>query len=110
MAGRVLQAEQVRPVVDVRDRDIHVSVVVEVRERRAAARLRRGDRFSETLADIREAAVAEITVDDLPLLVTRFGVELDNLRIHVTVGEKQVQPAVVVENRSSRCPIRASAC
>ena len=97
MAGSVLQPEQIRHVVHVRDRDVHVSVVVEIDERRAAAGLRGGHRLAEPLADVREAAVAQVQIHHLPLLVAGFGLQLRDLGIHVSIGQKQIRPAVVVE-------------
>ena len=104
MAGRILETKQVRTIVHVRDRDVNVSIVVEVGEGRAATGLRHGDRVSQAFTDIGETAGAEIAIDDLALLVTRFGLELNHFRINVAVGQKQIQPAVVVEVDPARAP------
>src|SRR6267378_1337922 len=108
MGGRAGHTEQIRQIVHVRDRHVHVTVVVEVGERRAASRLWRRHRLAEAFADIRETAVAEIPIDHLPLLVAGLGFELNYLRIHVPVGEEQVEPSVVVEIDPAGAPSEPS--
>src|SRR5438094_6326650 len=72
MRGIALEAEQVRRVVDVRDGDVDLPVVVDIAERRAAPGLRRRRRRAEPLGHVRKSSVAEIAVDDLSLLVRRL--------------------------------------
>src|SRR4030095_13727360 len=68
-----------------------------VAERRPASRLWRRDRRTEAFADIDETALAAVAIDDLALLVSGFGRDLPDFRIHVAVREEQIEPAVVVE-------------
>ena len=104
MVGLGVETEEVRKVVDIVHRDIQVPVIVEVEDDRAAACLRGRDGRPQRLADVLEPAVAEIAVHDLALLVSGFGRELLHLRIDMTVGEEQVQPAVVVEVQEGSPP------
>ena len=96
LAG-LIEAEQIRCVVQIVDDDVDVAVVVEVGKRGPPAGLRRRHRRAELLADVREPSVAQVAVDDLALFVAGLGLDLANLGIDVTVDEKQIEPAVAVE-------------
>src|SRR3954447_3946145 len=99
-----LTAEEVRPIVDVRDRHIDLAVVVEIAERRAAPRLRRRDRRAEPLGDIDEASIAAVAIHDLALFVSRFRFHLAHFGIDVAVGEKEIEPAVIIEVDETGAP------
>src|SRR4051812_12054408 len=99
-----LAAEEVRPIVDVRDRHIDLAVVVEIAERRAAPRLRRRDRRAEPLGHVDETSIAAVAIHDLALFVSRFRFHLAHFGIDVAIGEKQIEPAVVVEIGESSAP------
>ena len=62
---------QVRPGVHVVDQDVHVAVVVEVAEGRAAPGPRDGDRRPQPLGDVLEPA-CDIAVHHLPLGIGGF--------------------------------------
>src|SRR5207249_4806895 len=57
-------AEQGRGTVEVVDRDVQVAVVVEVRDRRSAARPALGESAPQRFGDVLELAVAEIAEED----------------------------------------------
>jgi hypothetical protein len=90
--------------VDVVDDDVDVAVVVEVGERRTTTGFGNRYRRSELLRDIGEASVLEVPVDDFALLVARFGLEAINFRIDMSVDEKEIEPAVVVEIDKADAP------
>ncbi len=96
--------EHVGRRMHVGDRDVDRAVVVEVAEGAAASRARRDGRRAETVGDVREHAVARVAVHDLPLFVRGFRRNMADLRIHVSVGEEDVEPAVVVEVGEAGAP------
>ena len=95
MAPAVI-AKQGRPAVEIVHSDVHVSVVVVVGEGRPPA----GPTFRQGAAQSRghvlELAVAQVSKHQFGLGKRDINRILVHLRVHVSVGHKQVFPTVVV--------------
>src|SRR5881628_1115316 len=80
-----LQAIEVHRLIHVIDDHIQISVVVDVAKRAAASRAQIEYGTPNALRNILEARPLQVPVDDLALAVVRFGLELVDLRINMTI-------------------------
>src|SRR3954470_12735944 len=104
VARVALTAEEIGPIVDVRDRHIDLTVVVEITKGRAAPCLWRRDRRAEPLRHVNETSIARVAIHDLALFVSRLRLHLAHFRIHVAIGQKEIEPAVIIEIGESSAP------
>src|SRR5262245_29653398 len=99
-----VETVEIRRFVYVVDRNVDVAVVVDVAERGAAPGVRCGDRWPEPLRQILESPVAQVAIDDLPLLIRRLGLDLLDLRVDVAIDQEQIEPAVEIEIEEADTP------
>src|SRR5215831_12689675 len=88
--------EKQRRVAVIAHHHLQSPVIVEISERDPAAGIRFGEAVTRNLAYLSEFAVALVVKQRIDLLVVNFGRLLLNLGINVPVGDKKVQPAIVV--------------
>src|SRR5229473_2372588 len=104
VAGARIAAQKLGKIVDGVDDDVEVAVIVKVAEGAAA----RGDRHRDTgarvVGSIVEAPVAQILVQQLALRVARFGFQLLDFRINMSIAEEDVRPAVIVHVEKAAAP------
>ena len=94
VAAAVVQ--QQRNVSVVGDHNIHESVVVEVRERDAPSDVGSLKSVARRLAHFHELAIVLVVKQGIELLVVNPRRGLLDFGINVAVGDKDIQPAVVV--------------
>ena len=84
--------------------DVHVAVVVDVAERRAAADLRQLKRGAAARGDVLESPVAQIAEQQLSLVQRKGIVDVSQRldRLHRAVDDERVEPAVVVDVEPGR--------
>src|SRR5207302_2396605 len=85
-----------RPVQIV-DYYVHVTVVVEISERATASKILCPNRFPGLEGNILEAAVSQVSIEDLGLPVRNVQFSVGDLRVDVAVGEKQVLPPIIIK-------------
>ena len=90
-------AQQGRRTIQVVDDDVDVAVVVEIADGAAASEIRRRHGRPRARRHVDEAAVAGVAIEQVRLPVGEVQLAPVQLRIHVTVGDEDVLPAVVVE-------------
>src|SRR5882724_9147311 len=78
------------------DDDVHEAVVIKIGEGNSAANVWCLKTAAGQLGSFDELAVAFVVEQHISLLVVNFGSRLLDLRIDMSVGDKYVQPAVVV--------------
>ena len=93
---RAAVMEQQRSVAVVGDDDIDETVVVEVGEGDPATHVVRLKDRTGRLAHLSELAIVFIVEERVVLFVVNFGRGLLDFRIDVTIGNKEVEPAVIV--------------
>src|SRR5258706_3472339 len=102
--GAGIIAQERRRLVHVDNGDVDVSVVVEIAEGGASAAVGLSDGGPACGADVDEAPLAEILVQDFPLFegdVEPAGVDF---REDMSIGHEDVGPAVVVEIEETYSP------
>ncbi len=83
---------------------LHFSVVEKIAHRQSAAHLRNLKRVANQLADVPESSVSLIDEQKLRLQVAGGPVRAVHLRIHVSVDQKEILPAIIVEVDKSVAP------
>src|SRR3989441_12721004 len=96
IAAPALIVEEEWRVAIVGDDQIHISIVLEVRERDAPPGVRRREPDSRKLRDFSKLPVAVIVEQRVDLLVVNLRRDPLDFRIDVTVGDEEIQPAVIV--------------
>src|SRR6516225_3727513 len=93
--------EQQRRVAVIAHHHLQSPVIVEISEGDPAAGIRFGEAVTRNLAHLGEFAVSLVVKQRIDLLVVNFGRLLLNLGINVPVGDKKVQPAIVIVIKES---------
>src|SRR5690349_3998962 len=105
-------AQQGRRAVEIVDEDVDVAVVVHVAERAATGDALGGDCRPRTGRHVFEPAVSQIAIERLGLAVRQVQFPVRDLRVHMSVGDEDIGPPVVVEveevhPEAQMLPIRA---
>jgi len=89
--------EQQRRIAIISHRYIHVAVIIEVGEGYTSSYVWRLKTVSARRGHFHELALAFIMKQGIDLLVGGFLRRLLDFRIHVSVGNEQVQPAIIIK-------------
>src|SRR5215470_15654626 len=92
-----------RRAVEIIDHEIETPIAIEIADREPASGPRIRERTSRRRADPLKLAV-QIPKQQRLLRVTRAPLMRIDLRVHVTVHHKQIQPAIVVVIDKARAP------
>src|SRR5437868_11058902 len=101
-----IAAQQLRVIIYRIHNDIDIAIVIEISESRAARGARVGDPRSRPEGNVCEMAIVQILVKQLPLRVSRFRLELLDLRIDMPVANQDVRPAIVIHVKKSATPAK----
>ena len=101
---RGVAAEELGHGVDAVDDDVEVAIVVVVSEGAAAAGDGNGHAGTGLVGDFFELAVAQVAVEIFAFGVRRVGVRAVHFGIDVSVGDQDVEPAVVVHVEEADAP------
>src|SRR6202795_5251445 len=88
----------------------HSSIVEEIADREPTAHLRDLNRVSNQLAGISESSVLLIDEQKLRLQVSGRSLNTIHLRIHMSVDQKEIHPAIVVEVDKGVAPAHIALC
>src|SRR5205814_5570312 len=81
-----------------------ISGIEDVTKRSAAAGMEGQRSEARLLADFVKGTITIIAMEEERLAITGTGLQRVNLRIHMAVGYKNVQPGIVVHVKESRAP------
>src|SRR2546429_3698506 len=88
--------QQQRLVSVVANNNVHKTVVIQVCEGDSPADIRRLKSISRHLSCLDERALSVVVEERIDLFEVCTSLNIFDLRIHVSVGDKQVEPAVIV--------------
>ena len=101
-----IATQKLRIIVYRVDDHIDVAVVVKISESAATGSDRLGDARSALHRDILEAAVSQVSIEQLALRISGFGFELLDFWIYMPVTDQDVWPAIVVHIKKSAAPAK----
>src|SRR5439155_19179090 len=101
-----IAAQKVRIIVYRVNDHIDVAVVVKIAEGTSAGSNGLRDARSRLHRDIFEAAVSQVSIEQLALRISGFGFELLDFWIYMPVTDQDVWPAIVVHIKKSAAPAK----
>src|SRR3989441_5910477 len=101
-----IAAQQLGIIVHRVDYHVDIAVVVKISESAATGSDRLGDARSALHRDIFEAAVSQVSIEQLALRISGFGFELLDFWIYMPVTDQDVWPAIVVHIKKSAAPAK----
>src|SRR5947199_10608939 len=101
-----IAAQQLGIIVHRVDYHVDIAVVVKISESAATGSDRLGDARSALHRDIFEAAVSQVSLEQLALRISGFGFELLDFWIYMPVTDQDVWPAIVVHIKKSAAPAK----
>src|SRR5437762_8764657 len=101
-----IAAQKLGIIVHRVDYHVDIAVVVKISESAATGSDRLGDARSALHRDIFEAAVSQVSIEQLALRISGFGFELLDFWIYMPVTDQDVWPAIVVHIKKSAAPAK----
>src|SRR5215467_8368544 len=97
-------SKQAGSIVHIVDEDIQVTIVVEVAEGNSSRRACQLDCGTGSRRNVFEPAVAEIAIKNLWLSKRSIHSGSFDFRIHMTIGQEDVEPTIVIDINETTTP------
>ncbi len=88
-----MAAQKLRKAIHCVNHDIDIAIVIEIAEGAPASRRGRGNAQTGNFRDIFESAISQVSIEQLALCISRFGLQLFNLQPSLSKSKNpQPQP------------------